>query len=226
MSILIKSFHKFLIFFLVLFTVLYGETLDRPIESYYTVKAYGSPHFHIDSLSLEKESFLYLVNEVNKKTKDRAFLIEVPNPLYSESINKLRGAGFFHYHDFPENNASVWCRTNGSGIPLAASHTLGARSVVYYKLDVEYFFLLVKDRYNDLYEFPGGYVQPDDAEIAEAFENGIYSTHNLDYRSPPEVAINEVCEETGFNLQNYGYGNCGTKKPLIIGQVYTKNTRP
>lgn len=206
---------------------LQASSLNPPIESYYTIKAYDSPNFHSKALSLGQDAFIQLINDVHQKTHDRAFLIEVPNPLYSDNVGKLRSAGFFHYYDYPENNSSFWCRTNGSGIPLAASHTLGIKSVVYYKQDNEYFFLLIKDRYgNRPYEFPGGYVQPEDSAISQAFEQGIYTTTNLDYRSPEEAGISEVFEETGFNLQNYGYGQKGTKKSLTIGQVYTKNTRP
>lgn len=201
-------------------------SLPQPVENYYSIKDYGAPHFHPESLSLDTEAFIELVNQVNEKTKDRAFLIEVPNELYSENIQKLRAAQFFHYHDFPEHNSSIWCRTNGSGIPLAGSHTFGARAVVYYKDGPELYFLLVKDKYIKHYEFPGGYIQPEDQIIINNFEQGLYTTPNLDYRSPTETAISETLEETGFNLENYNYGPQGSKKPLTIAQVYTKNTRP
>ncbi len=204
----------------------FGGCLLGPVESYYTIKEYGSPYFHAESLFLDEDSFVELVDKVNGKTIDRAFLIEVPNSLYSENVGKLRAAQFFHYFDYPENDASVWCRTNGSGIPLFASHTFGARSVVYYKEGAEYFFLLVKDKYGFKdYEVPGGYVQPDDREIVEAFEKGCHKMANLDYRSPEETAISEVLEETGFDLKKYGYGS-EIKKPLFIAQIYTKNTCP
>lgn len=167
------------------------------------------------------------MDKVNQKTHDRPFLIEIPNRLYSENVAKLRAARFFHFFDYPEHDSSVWCRTNGSGIPLAASHTFGARGLVYYKKNSEYYFLLVKDKYGYKgYEAPGGYVQPDDKDIIEAFENGIYKTELLDYRSPEEAAISEVFEEAGFDLTKYGYGLVGGKKSLIIAEVYTKNTNP
>lgn len=205
----------------------FGSCLSEPVESYYTVKDYGSAHFRSDSLFLDEELFVELIEKVNEKMRDRAFLIEVPNDLYSENVAKLRAAQFFHYFDYPEQNASVWCRTNGSGIPLVASHTFGARSLVYYKENAEYFFLLVKDKYGFRdYEVPGGYVQPDDREIVKAFEGGCYKMANLDYRSPEEAAISEVLEETGFDLAKYGYGVGGSNTPLIIAQIYTKNTRP
>lgn len=213
---------------LLLFSIAaFGTCLEKPIESYYTVKDYGAPHFHPECLCLDQASFVQLIEDVNQKTKDRAFHIEVPNALYSENIAKLRAAQFFHYFDRPEYDSSIWCRTNGSGIPLVASHTFGARSIVYYKEDSKYFFLIVKDKYGaNEYQEPGGYVQPDDKDIVEAFEKGRYKTVNLDYRSPEEAAINEVLEETGFDLTKYGYGFEGTKAPLTIGQIYTKNTRP
>lgn len=222
-----KNYCNSIIFIFFSIIALSAAPLSQPLESYYTIKAYDSPNFHPEALSLDQCAFLHLINKVHQKTHDRAFLIEVPNQLYSENVGKLRSAGFFHYHDYPENNSSFWCRTNGSGIPLAASHTLGIKSIVYYKQDNEYYFLLIKDRYgNKSYEFPGGYVQPEDSEIAQAFEQGIYISTNLDYRSPQEAGISEVFEETGFNLQKYGYGQNSIKIPLTIGQVYTKNTRP
>lgn len=222
-----NNYYKLIVCLFFLTIKLYSAPLCQPTESYYTIKAYGCPNFHLNALSLDQHAFLQLINDVHQKTHDRAFLIEVPNDLYSENVEKLRFVGFFHYHDYPEGNSSIWCRTNSSGIPLAASHTLGARSIVYYKKDNEYFFLLVKDKYGYKdYEFPGGYVQPEDSDIIEAFEKGNYSTKNLDYRSPMETGVSEVLEETGFDLQKYGYGQQGTKKPLTIAQIYTKNTRP
>lgn len=222
-----KFYYKLLISLLCFIPELDAVPLTQPIESFYTVKAYDSPHFHVESLHLDQNAFVELINEVNAKTHDRAFLIEVPNELYSQNVQKLRSAEFFHYYDYPEKNSSVWCRTNRSGIPLVTSHTLGARSIVYYKNNDQYFFLLVKDKYNyNHYEFPGGYVQPDDSSISQAFEKGDYSITNLDYRSPSETGIIEVYEETGFDLHKYGYGQNGTKEPSIIAQIYTKNTRP
>lgn len=204
----------------------FGKCLLGPIEYFYTIEDYDSPRFTIESLSLDEETFVELVDKVSQKTHDRAFLIEVPNSRYSENVSKLRAAQFFHYYDFPENNSSFWCRTNGSGIPLAASHTFGARAIVYYKKGSDYFFLLVKDKYGDkLYEAPGGYVQPGDNDIIDAFEKGNYTVANLNYRSPEEAAIDEVLEETGFDLTQYGYGSKGNKNPMTIAQVYIKNTR-
>lgn len=202
-----------------------GDCLTQPIEYYYTVKGFEAPHFHIECLSLDQDTFVELMDKVNQKTHDRAFVIEVPNKLYSENVVKLRAAQFFHYFDYPEHDSSIWCRTNGSGIPLAGSHTFGARGVVYYKENSEYYFLLVKDKYGDKgYEAPGGYVQPSDKEIIEAFEKGIYRTENLNYRSPEEAAISEVFEEANFDLTKYGYGLVNAKRPLTIADVYTKNT--
>lgn len=222
-----RNYYKSIVYLLFLTIKLYSVPLSQPIESYYTIKDYDCPNFHLNALSLDQHAFLDLINNVHQKTHDRAFLLEVPNELYSENVGKLRSAGFFHYHDYPERNASIWCRTNGSGIPLSASHTLGARSIVYYKKDNEYFFLLIKDKYGYRdYEFPGGYVQPEDSDIIEAFEKGIYLKPNLDYRSPMETGISEVLEESGFDLQKYGYGELGNKKPLTIAQIYSKNTRP
>lgn len=213
-------------FFLFSLSVFGGCLLD-PIESYYTIKDYDSPHFHLESLSLDQETFIELMDRVNQKTRDRAFIIEVPNELYSENVAKLRAARFFHYYDFPEKSASVWCRTNGSGVPLAASHTFGARGLVYYKNDSDYFFLLVKDKYgNNGYEAPGGYVQPKDDDIIEYFEKGYIKTTNIDYRSPKEAVIDEIFEETGFDVTKYGYDPEGRKEPFLLAQVYTKNTRP
>lgn len=208
--------------------IVFGACLPQAAESYYTVKDYEVPYFHVESLCLDQDSFVQLVDQVNEKTRDRAFHIEVPNELYSENIGKLRAAEFFHYCDYPERNASLWCRTNCSGIPLVATHTFGARCIIYYKENSEYYFLLIKDKYGFKdYEVPGGSVQVDDKDIIEAFEKGHYKTANVDYRSPEEGALSEVMEEAGFDLTKYGYGlSAGDKKPLVIAQIYSKNTRP
>lgn len=222
-----KNCYKLAAFVFLLVTKLCAGPLSKPIESYYTLDKYRCPHFQIEALYLDQNSFINLINEVHEKTHDRAFLIEVPNELYSQNVDKLHCAEFFHYCDYPEKNASIWCKTNGSGIPLVASHTFGAKAVVYYKKEGEYFFLLIMDKYgSNGYSFPGGYVQPDDSTIAQAFEKRLYCSSNLNYRSPFETAMSEVFEETHFDLQKYGYSLKEGKKPKFIGQIYTKNTRP
>lgn len=202
-----------------------SPVLAADSDYYRTDNVYKNPHLNLEALRLPDAEFLALIKRVEKDPAlDRkALFLQVPDELYSGSISKLQSAGFFLYHSFPEENSTVWCKTNGSGAPLAFTHTYGSRAVTYYEKTGEYYFLLIKDRFGpQAMQFPGGYVQPTDEAIAAAFESR--QSTEIKYRAPQEVAINEVLEETGFDLKKYGYGL--TRQSVTIAQMYAENTRP
>ena len=195
-------------------------------EDYYDDNnSFKNPHFNLKSLSLKTEEFVSLVTSVNTAKPNKAFFVELPDIVYSENVEKLKAAGFSHYYTFHEKDTSVWFKPNNSGAPLASTHTYGSRGVVYYEDSKgEFFFLLSKDQFGPpAFQFPGGYVQPTDKEIALKLEEKKYGP--LDYRERKEVAVNEVLEETGFDLTKYGYGINGKVSPIIVAEMYGKNTR-
>src|SRR3954454_595633 len=100
-------------------------------EDYYNVeKSYGNPHFNSEVFKLSGEKFVKLISNVAGKFQKKALFVEVPDSLYSASISNLKTAGFFQYYSYPERDATVWCKTNASGVPLATTHTYGAKAVV------------------------------------------------------------------------------------------------